>query len=142
MRRVAQPRGELARLRRELRVGVDAGGESEFERPARVNRVAEEEDLAGDVRRNHARDAERAAPVRVQSDFDERLAEGRGLRGEPYVAREREVEARAVRGAVDGRDDGLEHLPYRGQHAAARAEQALELFNVAVLHQFAHAPNV
>src|ERR1044072_4922351 len=81
VRRVAEARGELARLRGELRVRDDAVDEPELQRAPRVNRVAEEEHLARDVRRHHAREEEGAAPVRVQSYFDERLAEGRGLGG-------------------------------------------------------------
>jgi hypothetical protein len=78
----------------------------------------------------------------VQTDLDERLAEGGRLCGEANVAGERQIEAGAVGRAINGGDDRLHHLPDGREHAAARAEQTRELVHVVTLHQFVHVLDV
>src|SRR3712207_7266524 len=56
----------------------------------------------------------------------ERLRERGRLGGEPEVAGEREVEARAVGRAVDRGDDGLAHLPDGRQHRSEEHTSELQ----------------
>ena len=99
--------------------------------------VALEQELQRVGGRQHARDARGAAGAGKQPDLDFRQAEARLriLRGDAVVAGERELEAAAERGAVDGGDPRLAaglDPPIEQRELAAFLEQARRRLLLAV----------
>ena len=103
---------------------------------------SEEEQLARFIWRDQARQKVSATPVRMKSDFRERLAERRSVRSDAQITREREIASRARSWTIDRRDHRLRHLPNRENHATPCAEYARELFRVTSLHQLSHEADV
>ena len=62
----------------------------------------------------------RAAAAREQAQVDLRQADLRRGRGDPVVGAERDFEAAAQRGAVDGCDDGLGGIIQDGEDRGSR----------------------
>ena len=105
---------------------VHRAHEAEPERLGGVDHLPGEDQLAGLGHADQARQEVRPAPVHVKAALDERLAEARGGRGEPDVAAERDVHARAGGGAVDGGDDGLGGVAHGEEHAVAEGRDAVD----------------
>ena len=96
---------------RSASVGVDvAAGEHDVERARRA-----------DLARQQVRDAELA---RGEAVVDAGGAEVRGVGADADVARAREAEAAADRGAVDRADHRLVHLADREDHVVEQFERA------------------
>ena len=104
-----------------------------------IDRIAEEDHLLGDCRRQQAREALGAAAAWQHADQDLRHAELRALRHQPQVASDGELAAAAVGEAVDRGDrrpierldlvvDSLDRL--EETHEPRRARQPDELGDV------------
>ena len=109
---------------------------------ARVDDLGEPDQLERFRRPDEPGQEVRAAPVGVEPDAIERLAEARAIARDAHVAREREVRAAAGRDTVHAGDHRLRRLANRRHHVASRIDERGHGFDVAPLHQLRHVGDV
>src|SRR6185436_2833265 len=101
------PAGELQGLGAQLLGGHHDLDETDASGFRRVDHVAGEDEAHGLADADEAGEALRAAAARDEAELDLRLAEARLFRGDPDVARQRELASAAQAEAVDHGDDRL-----------------------------------
>ena len=94
---------------------VDDAVRKRFRRP---DRLAGDDHLQRLLRSDQARQALRAAGAGQEAELDLGQADARRRGSDPEMAGERQLEAAAERGAVQGRDDRLRHRLDRGDDLA------------------------
>src|SRR5437867_3879551 len=125
-RRGGQPRGERARFAGELAVLHDAVDEPAAQRLIGGDDLAGQHELLGAPEPDELDQTRAPADARDQPEVVLGQAEPRRARGDPEVARQRQLEVAADAGAVDRRDqrllERLEVVEEAGEEPRVRAE--------------------
>ena len=126
-RRLGQPRCQGANFVHQRFRWHHAVDETDAQRLGGIDHVAEPAQLERLGEPDEPRQEVAAAPVRVQADAREGLAEAGLVRGDPQVARERQVEPRPGGDAVHGRDRRHRQGRQPCHGSAPRLEQGPQL---------------